>query len=214
MHVVICGLTVSSSWGNGHATLWRALLKAMSRRGYIVTFYEQDVPYYASSRDGWCPPAGITLRLFDSIESIRAEVVRELASADVALITSYCSQGAAISRLVLDSRVPVRSFYDLDTPVTLDALQTGITVEYLPREGLSEFDIVLSYTGGRALIELQTRLGARAVAPFYGWVDPETHYPVAPREEYRSTLSYLGTYAADRQPALAELFCESGAAIN
>lgn len=206
MHIIIFGLTVSSSWGNGHATLWRGLLKAMSRRRHIVTFYERDVPYYASTRDGWEPPAGIRLRLFASFESIRPEVIGELAAADVALITSYCSDGPEVSRLMLDSSAPLRLFYDLDTPVTLDALRTGAPIPYLPLQGLSEFDAVLSYTGGRALRELQTRLGARAVAPFYGWADPETHFHVTPREEYRSALSYLGTYAADRQPALEELF--------
>lgn len=206
MYAVIFGLTVSSSWGNGHATLWRGLLKAMSRRGHTVTFYERDVPYYASTRDGWRPPAGVTLKLFDSFDAIRGQAAKELASADVALVTSYCPDGPEVSRLVLDSPSAIRAFYDLDTPVTLDALQTGATVAYLPAEGLSEFDLVLSYTGGRALTELRTRLGARDVAPLYGWADPETHFPVAPCEEYRSALCYLGTYAADRQPALEELF--------
>ena len=206
MHVVIFGLTVSSSWGNGHATLWRGFLKAMSRRGHTATFYERDVPYYATTRDGWEPPAGIALRLFDSFESIRGEAAHELAYADVALVTSYCGDGPAASRLVLDSRAQVRAFYDLDTPVTLEALSTGAGVPYLPAEGLAEFDIVLSYTGGRALEELTTRLGARAVSPLYGWVDPEVHFPVPPRQEYRSALSYLGTYAPDRQRALEELF--------
>ena len=100
----------------------------------------------------------------------------------------------------------MRAFYDLDTPVTLAALRTGDSVSYLPPQGLSDFDIVLSYTGGRALSELQTRLGARAVAALYGWVDPETHAPARLQKDFRSTLSYLGTYAADRQPALEELF--------
>ncbi|UWZ86955.1 CgeB family protein [Occallatibacter riparius] len=206
MHVVIFGLTVSSSWGNGHATLWRGFLKAMSRRGHTATFYERDVPYYAATRDGWEAPPGIALKLFDSFENIQAEAARELARADVALVTSYCGDGDAASRLVLDSRAQVRAFYDLDTPVTLDTLRIGARVAYLPAEGLSEFDIVLSYTGGRALEELTGRLGARAVAPLYGWVDPEMHFPVPPCEEYRSALSYLGTYADDRQQMLEELF--------
>lgn len=206
MYLIIFGLTVSSSWGNGHATLWRGLMQAMSRRGHRVTFYECDVPYYAGTRDGWPPPPGITLRLFDSFDSVRFEAARELASADLALVTSYCPDGAAASRLVLDSCAAVRAFYDLDTPITLTALRNGARVAYLPAEGLSEFDLVLSFTGGRAVTELGARLGAREVVPFYGWVNPETHFPVTPCPDYRSALSYLGTYAADRQPALAELF--------
>lgn len=206
MHFVIFGLTVSSSWGNGHATLWRGLLKAMSRRGHTAVFYERDVPYYSSTRDAWEAPQGIRIELYESLDEIRSDVQRELASADVGLVTSYCPYGNESAHLLFDSRVPLRIFYDLDTPVTLDCLRTGKPVAYLPEEGLSGFDLVLSYTGGRALSELQTQLGARAVAPLYGWVDPETHAPAAADSQMRSVLSYLGTYAPDRQAALEELF--------
>ena len=208
MRFVIFGLTVSSSWGNGHATLWRGLLKAMSQRGHTVVFYERDVPYYANTRDGWVAPESIFLRLFGSIDAVRSDIDRDLSDADVALVTSYCPDGPAVAEMILDSRVPLRIFYDLDTPTTLDALHSGEHVSYLPPSGLSDFDFVLSYTGGRALTELQTRLGARAVAPLYGWVDPACHSPVTPCEEFRSALSYLGTYAADRQRTLEELFVE------
>ncbi len=208
MHVVIFGLTVSSSWGNGHATLWRSLIKAMLRRGYAVTFFERDVPYYAGTRDLWALPAGGTLRFYDSFSSIRGQASDLLRTADLAVVTSYCPDGPEASRLVLDQTRGVRSFYDMDTPVTLDSLRTGGEVGYLPPEGLGGFDLVLSYTGGRALDELQTRLGARHVAPLYGSVDPETHHPVAPVKAYRAELSYLGTYAEDRQATLERLFLE------
>lgn len=206
MHFVIFGLTVSSSWGNGHATLWRGLLKALARRGHTVRFYEKDVPYYADTRDGWAPPPGVELRLFAEWDEARAEVRRALEDADVAMVTSYCGEGAAVCQAVLEAPRAVRVFYDLDTPVTLSALEQGQQVPYLPQEGLGEFDLVLSYTGGRALDELRSRLGARRTAPLYGWVDPEIHQPAEPVAEFRSDLSYLGTFAPDRQATLEELF--------
>lgn len=206
MHFVIFGLTVSSSWGNGHATLWRGLLKALSRRKHTVTFYEKDVPYYAMTRDHWETPPGVKLRLYDSLEDILDEAQLDLKQADVAMTTSYCPDAELASSLVLDSPLAVRCFYDLDTPVTLDALHSGRPVPYLPAEGLAGFDLVLSYTGGKALTELQSTLGARNVAPLYGSVDPETHAPAAQRSDFRGVLSYLGTYAEDRQAALEELF--------
>lgn len=206
MHFVIFGLSVSSSWGNGHATIWRGLLKAMAASGHTATFYERDVPYYASARDVWECPFGVRLRLYQSLDEIQAEAAAEINCSDVAMCTSYCPDGIAASRLILDSHAAVRAFYDLDTPVTLDALQAGKPVSYLPPEGLSGFDLVLSYTGGRALDELKTRLGARLVAPLYGAVDPDVHTPATARDEFRSALSYLGTYAEDRQAALEELF--------
>ncbi len=208
MHIVIFGLTVSSSWGNGHATLWRALLKALSKRHHTATFYERDVSYYADTRDSWIPPRGIRLRLYSSFDEIRAEALRDLNSADLGMFTSYCPDGPAAAELILSSNVTIKCFYDLDTPVTLTSLRSGQPVAYLPSGGLRDFDVVLSYTGGRAITELQAHLGARGVAPLYGSVDPEAHFPVSPLDDFRGILSYLGTFAADRQHALETLFLE------
>jgi spore maturation protein CgeB len=206
MHVVIFGLSISSTWGNGHATLWRGLLKAMASRGHTVSFYERDLPYYANSRDTWEIPSAVSVYQYESWDSIKHEAESDLARSDVAMGTSYCPDGISASGLVLNSHATVRAFYDLDTPVTLADIHAGKVVPYLPPNGLADFDIVLSYAGGRALNELQARLGARAVAALYGSVDPSTHRPVPVREELRAALSYLGTYAADRQAALEELF--------
>ncbi|MFP5277960.1 MAG: glycosyltransferase [Acidobacteriota bacterium] len=208
MHVVIFGLSISSSWGNGHATLWRGLVRALARRGHTIRFYERDVPYYASTRDGWTAPAGLSLCLYNSLREIAGCTRRDLNQADVALFTSFCPDGADAARMILDSRASVKAFYDLDTPVTLQGLQTGMRPAYLPPFDLSGFDLVLSFTGGKALKELRTRLGARNVVPLYGFVDPEAHLPAAAIDRFRGSLSYLGTYAADRQRKLEELFVE------
>lgn len=209
MRLVIFGLTVSSSWGNGHATLWRGLLKALAARGHSVTFYEKDVPYYASTRDGWSPPRCVDIRLYSMYEDIANEAATACNEADAAILTSYCPDGERLSHLAAESQSALKVFYDLDTPVTLSALSTGMRVPYLPVHGLSNFDLVLSYTGGRALKELQTRLGARWVEPLYGWVDPDLHHPSDKLPEFASDLSYLGTYAEDRQQTLEELFLKT-----
>jgi len=205
MRLVIFGLTVSSSWGNGHATLWRGLLKAMACRGHSAVFYERDVPYYADTRDGWEAPEGIRICLYDNFDTVRAEAENDLHHADASIVTSYCAEGPAASACILQSD-SLSVFYDLDTPVTLTALSSGTVPAYLPRNGLADFDLVLSYTGGRALNELQQQLGARRVAPLYGWVDPVVHQPVAGSAEFRNDLSYLGTYSPDRQTGVEELF--------
>lgn len=207
MKLVVFGLTISSSWGNGHATLWRGLCRALVARGHRVVFFERDVPYYAGTRDLWEIPGG-ELVLYPDWEAVRPTAERHLADADVGVVTSYCADGAAASDLVLGSAVSVRSFYDLDTPVTLDALESGREVPYLPPDGLGGFDLVLSYTGGRALDALRERLGARRVAPLYGHVDPDVHRPAPPAGGTQADLSYLGTYAADRQAAVDALFLE------
>jgi spore maturation protein CgeB len=205
--IVIFGLTISSAWGNGHATLWRALSRALGRRGHDVHFLERDVPYYAQHRDAADPP-GCHLRLYETWADVEPYARRVLADADVGMITSYCGDARAAFQLLLDADVTMKIFYDLDTPVTLERLQRGDAVDYVPEAGLSEFDLVLSYTGGRALDALRERLGARQVAPLYGSVDPEHHVPVPADESRRSDMSYLGTYSADRQRALHMLFIE------
>ena len=207
MKLVIFGLTISSSWGNGHATLWRGLCNALARRGHEVVFFERDVPYYALNRDLVELPYG-ALCLYSSWDDAVALARRHLADADVAMVTSYCPDGVAAADVVLASRVEVRTFYDLDTPVTLARLAAGEPVEYVGPGGLGDFDLVLSYTGGPALTELQARLGARRVAPLYGSVDPEVYRRTAPAAQYGADLSYMGTYAADRQPVLEELLVE------
>jgi spore maturation protein CgeB len=205
MRIVIFGLTVSSSWGNGHATIWRGLCGALARQKHRVTFFERDVSYYAAHRD--LPrPQGYELVLYQDWSQLMPLAKTVAGEADLAIITSYCPDARAASDLILESRCAIRVFYDLDTPVTLERLRAGEEVEYLPPYGLEPFDLVLSYTGGTALDEVASRLKARKVAPLYGSVDPALHYPVCTKERYDCNLSYLGTYAADRQSMLEELF--------
>jgi spore maturation protein CgeB len=208
MKVVIFGLTVSSSWGNGHATIWRGLCSALSRRGHEVVFFEKDVPYYAQNRDLSTLPDGGRLILYSDFANVIAPASRELAGADLALTTSYCPDARAASELILESNAALKAFYDLDTPITLDHIAKGERVDYIPATGLGDFDLVLSYTGGRALEEVRSVLHARNVVPLYGSVDPAAHFPVPAVDEYRAYLSYLGTYAADRQSSLEALFLE------
>lgn len=207
MKVVVFGLGVSSAWGNGHATLWRGLLGALARDGHDATFYERDVPYYARTRD-LAAGSGWDLVLYPSWAEIEERARRDLGAADAAIVTSYCPDAQAASDLVLAART-TRVYYDLDTPVTLEALARGDEVAYLPRQGLGGFDLVLSYTGGAALEALRTTLGARRVAPLFGSVDLRVHAPAPPSGAFAGCdLSYLGTYAADRQAGVEALFLE------
>jgi spore maturation protein CgeB len=208
MRIVIFGLTVSSSWGNGHAALWRGLLRALLAAGHHVTFFERDQSFYAENRDLFALPAPGALVLYPDWPDVLPQARTALAGADAAIVTSYCPDGVAATALVLDSSVGTRCFYDMDTPVTLAQLASGESVPYLGPLGLGGFDLVLSYTGGKALTALQARLGARRVAPLYGWVDPTQYHPAEPRPQYAARLSYIGTYAADRQATLEALLIE------
>jgi spore maturation protein CgeB len=206
MKIAIFGLTVSSSWGNGHATLWRGLIRALAAQGHEVIFYERDVPWYAGHRDlAELPSAALVI--YNDWQDVVARAA-DFVDADALFVTSYCPDAVAASRLIADRARGVRVFYDLDTPITLGRLAAGRDVEYLPPEGLGAFDLVLSYTGGLALDALEKQLGARRTAPLYGHVDPDVHRPVAAQPMFGGDLSYLGTFAEDRQALVERLFLE------
>jgi spore maturation protein CgeB len=205
MKIVVFGLTISSSWGNGHATLWRGLCRALDQQGHRVTFFERNTPYYASNRDLFTVRGG-ELVIYDDWADLLPRARRELADTDVAIVTSYCPDALSAAELIQSVSRPLGVFYDLDTPVTLSRLQQGEAVPYIGPKGLADFDLVLSYTGGLAIETLRRDLGARHVVPLYGHVDPDVHCPVAPVLQYSADLSYLGTYSADRQEAFKTLF--------
>ena len=204
MKIVIFGLSISSGWGNGHATLLRGLFRALHNEGHEVHFFERDTYYYAAHRDA-DSFSFVHLHLYASWSDELLTIQQQLRDCDAAIVTSYCADAMRASELIAELDVPRTIFYDMDTPVTLSRLERGEAVEYLPPAGLGCFDLVLSYTGGHALQQLREKLHARRVSALYGWVDPEVHHPVAPVSEFRADLSYLGTYAADRQVALEEL---------
>ncbi len=201
------GLSISSSWGNGHASLWRGLIAALTNAGHRVTFFEKDVPYYAEHRDLASLGDPGELVLYPAWQEVRARARQAVEESDVAIVTSFCPDALDATSLVRDADV-LGCFYDLDTPVTLARLEASEPVPYLGPDGLAAFDLVLSYTGGSALEALRTRLGARRVAPLYGWADPSVYRSMEAAPQYRAALSYLGTYAADRQGALRRLLLE------
>lgn len=204
MRLAVFGLTISSSWGNGHATLWRGLCQALQAAGHDVVFFERNVHYYESARDDG--PYGCEWVLYDSWEDVARCAEETLRSCDAAIVTSYCPDAKRASELILASAVPMRVFYDLDTPVTLARMRAGESVEYIPAQGLGDFDLILSFAGGPALDALRERLGARRVAPLYGSVNLSAYRAVEPVSRYEADLSYLGTYSHDRHETLTSFF--------
>lgn len=199
------GLTITSSWGNGHATVYRGLLKALHREGVESAFVEKDVPWYASNRDmPWAEYARIeTYRDETELEGLLAS---ELDRADVVLLGSYFPDGQRVADELARRPETVRLYYDIDTPVTLEELGREGAAPYLRAEQVPTFEAVLSFTGGGALAELEQRWGARRAVAFYCALDPETHFRVDADDRFGCRLSYIGTYSADRHAAWEKLF--------
>jgi spore maturation protein CgeB len=202
--IVIFGLSITSAWGNGHATTFRALARALWQRGHRIVFFERDQEWYASNRD-LPEPVFCDVRIYREWKHELASVRRELQDADLALVGSYFPDGVAAIQEVFDSQA-VKAFYDIDTPITLAKLRSG-SEEYLRREDVAGFDIYFSFTGGPALRELESTFGAQRAVPLYCSFDPEEYHP-APLPKYACDVSYMGTYAADRQEKVETLFCE------
>jgi spore maturation protein CgeB len=206
MHLAVFGLTVSSSWGNAHAKLWRGLGRALAKRNVRLTFFERHQACYADARDGVTFP-GIDLVLYDSWPAVEATARAAVLGADAAVVTSLCPDGPEAADLVR-GRARFAIFYDLDTSVTLGSLD-GPPAPTLPRDGMIGFDLVLSATGGPALEALARRLGADPVWPLYTGVDPDEYTPEPGAWRADVAMSYLGTYSPDRQWVLASMLVEA-----
>ncbi|WP_228244089.1 glycosyltransferase [Porphyrobacter sp. GA68] len=208
MKLVVLGLSLSSSWGNGHATTFRALLSAFAARGHEVLFLERDQPWYAAHRD-LPDPDYCRLAYYDSLSGLE-EWTTEVMAADAVMVGSYVPEGVEVSRWVQRTARGVTCFYDIDTPVTLAKLARG-DHEYVSPEVIPGFDIYFSFTGGPTLTRLEQEFGAPAARPLYCSVDAQVYQPRdLPK---RWDLTYLGTYSADRQPTLEKLLLEPAKAL-
>jgi len=206
--IVIVGLSITSSWGNGHATTYRGLVRALEARGHRVMFLERDVPWYRDNRDLPAPPYGQTA-LYASIEELREGFADTIRDADLVIVGSYVPDGVAVSEWVLAQARGLVAFYDIDTPITLAALERN-EAQYIAKPLIPRFDLYLSFTGGPTLARLERQFGARRARPLYCSVDTAHYFPED--QPTRWDLGYLGTYAADRQPVLERLLCDPAAA--
>jgi spore maturation protein CgeB len=201
LRIVILGLSITSSWGNGHATTYRGLVRELTRRGHDVLFLERDVPWYASNRDLPRPPHGRTALYLD-LDELKRRFADEVHDADLVIVGSYVPEGVEVGRWVTQTAQGVTAFYDIDTPVTLAKLARG-DEEYLSPELIHEYQLYLSFTGGPILETLEQDYGSPMARALYCSVDPELYYPDA--VPVRWNLGYMGTYSEDRQPALKRL---------
>jgi spore maturation protein CgeB len=205
----VFGLTLSSSWGNGHATTYRALLKAFAARGHDIIFFERDENWYADSRD-LAAPDFCRLVLYKCLGDL-ARFRTTIEQADAIIIGSFVRDGIALAKQICSARKQVShqqvtAFYDIDTPVTMAKLERG-ECDYLAPDAIADFDLYLSFTGGPFLKRIKKRYGAKRAVPLYCSVDETLYRPIAAKRRW--DLSYIGTYSADRQPTLERLLIDT-----
>ncbi|WP_019516372.1 CgeB family protein [Sphingomonas sp. Mn802worker] len=201
MKLVVLGLSLGSSWGNGHATTFRALLKAYAARGHEVVFLEREVPWYAGAHRDLVDPDWCRLNYYRDLDHL-ADWRDEIAQADAVIVGSYVPDGVAVGRLVQGWAEGTTAFYDIDTPVTLAKLARG-DFEYLSPAVIPGYDVYLSFTGGPTLTHLEEHYGSPMARALYCSVDADAYVPLDVPKKW--DLTYLGTYSDDRQPTLERL---------
>ncbi|WZL90584.1 glycosyltransferase [Salinimicrobium sp. 3283s] len=201
MKFVIIGLSVTSSWGNGHATTYRALLKELKALGHDILFLEKDVPWYSPHRDMPAPDF-CKVGLYKTNEELKTDYKKEVAEADVVIVGSYVQQGVEVGSWAIETANGVTAFYDIDTPVTLAKLERK-DYEYLDPNIIPKYDLYLSFSGGPILKHLEDHYGSPIARALYCSVDPDLYYPEDQPKDFK--LGYLGTYSDDRQPTVEEL---------
>lgn len=205
LRFVVLGLSVTSSWGNGHATTYRGLLRELATRGHDVLFLERDVPWYAENRDMPEPPFCRT-ELYTTIPDLKDRFAADVRDADIVIVGSYVPEGVDVGRWVVDTAQGVTAFYDIDTPVTMAKLRAG-DHEYITPELIAAYELYLSFTGGPTLERIENEYGSPAARPLHCSFDPGEYAPMAGVEP-RWDLGYMGTWSADRQPALDRLMLD------
>lgn len=203
MKLVVLGLSLSSSWGNGHATTFRALLSAFAARGHEVLFLERDVPWYANHRD-LPDPDFCQLAYYTSIAALE-DWREDIAQADAVMVGSYVPDGIAAGAFVQAHARGVTCFYDIDTPVTLARLDRD-DCDYLSHDLIAGYDVYFSFSGGDVLERLEQAYGAGCARALYCAVEPARYRRLDVPQRW--DLSYLGTYSPDRQPTLERLLIE------
>jgi spore maturation protein CgeB len=204
MNIVILGLSITSSWGNGHATTFRGLVRELDANGHDVLFLERDVPWYAANRDLPEPPFGAT-RLYRSLAQLRQRYTRHVREADLVIVGSYVPEGVAVGEWVTETAHGLTAFYDIDTPVTLAKLARR-DFEYLSPHLIPQYDLYLSFTGGPTLRKIEKKYRSPMARALYCSFDPEHYFPE--RRKTRWDLGYLGTYSDDRQPTVERLLID------
>jgi spore maturation protein CgeB len=205
MRFVVLGLSLTSSWGNGHATTYRALLRALGARGHEILFLERDLPFYAANRDLPAPDFA-RLELYTGLADLTRRFAGEIRAADFVIVGSYVPDGIAVGDWVLQTATGPVAFYDIDTPVTLEKIASRGSADYIDRELIGRYALYLSFSGGPTLRRLEQEFGSPRARALYCSVDPNLYHPT--QIERRWSLGYLGTYSPDRQPALDVLLLE------
>jgi spore maturation protein CgeB len=204
MNIFVFGSSIVSSYWNGAATYYRGIYKYLHLLGNNITFAEPDAYGRQQKLDG---AIGDFVHVLVYPPNGADALIKEAAEAELVIKHS----GVGVNDELLESAVlRCRSdrtrvaFWDVDAPATLARVESNAPDPF--RRCIPEYDLIFTYGGGEAVVQHYTRLGARNCHPIYNALDPASHHPVAPKEEFRCDLLFVGNRLPDRELRVEEFF--------
>lgn len=198
MNIFVFGSSLTSTFWNGAATYYRGIYKNLNRLGYHITFAEPAIYDRQEHKDaGEIGYADI--RVYKSATEI-PELLAEAARNSIVIKHSGVgAEDARLERDVLNCRSQTTRvmFWDVDAPATLARVEVDSTDPL--RALISQYDAVLTYGGGVAVVEHYVRLGAKICVPIYNALDPETHFRVPADPSLKCDLAFIGHRLPDRE---------------
>jgi spore maturation protein CgeB len=207
------GSSLVSSYWNGACTYYRGLVRCLHVRGHEIVFYE-PIAYERQEHRDIDDPGYASVVVYEAQAEQQVLQTVETARGDFDVVVKCSGVGVhdhLLEEAVLDLGAPLTIFWDVDAPATLASMEAD---EADPlRARIADFDLVLTYGGGDPVVHRYRALGARDCVPVYNALDPTTHHPVAPRDELRADLSFLGNRLPDREARVEEFFFGAAAAV-
>ncbi|MDI6837564.1 MAG: glycosyltransferase, partial [Rhizobiaceae bacterium] len=213
MKIAFYGSSLLSAYWNGAATYYRGLLRALSERGYDITFYEPDAYSRQDHRD-IDPPDWCTCVVYPATREGLLGAVAEARNADIVVKASGVGyEDDALAALLLDNAAPdaLKVYWDVDAPATLAELAAA--PDHPLNRMIGRFDLVLTYGGGPPVVDAYRAAGARDCVPIYNALDPATHHPVPPDPRFAADLTFLGNRLPDRERRVESFFLEPAASV-
>ena len=207
MKIAFYGSSLLSAYWNGAATYYRGLLRDLAGRGHDIAFYEPDAFDRQSHRD-LDPPSWAKVVVYDATPEALKAVLAEARQAEVVVKAS--GVGVFDDELlegVLAQAAPhaLRIFWDVDAAATLEEMRHA-GPGHPVRRALPQLDMVLTYGGGRPVVDAYEGFGARLCRPIYNALDPTTHHPVPPEPRFTADLGFLANRLPDREARVEAFF--------
>ncbi len=177
--IVFLGLSITSSWGNGHATTYRGLDSRFAERGHEVLVSGERCSVVRGQSRPAHPPYG-KAELYGSSEELKDQFRQRDRRADLTMVGSYVPEGVAVGEWVLRTRAE-------SPPSTISTLRlrwrswpTG-DYEYFTPELAGALSIcTFPSPDGPTLQRIRRLYGAAHPRALYCSVDPALYYPGAP----------------------------------